>query len=213
MTAQNSLILIDTDMRRRAAISHMLGAVGIHVEPFETPAEIGKRWPRTDMVLIEDTESAIVDLAELMMEGSHWLPVVGFAARPSTHRVARTIMDGAVDYLEWPFTAEEVREVMKSAVDNASGIGTIKLREAQARSRVQKLTQREREVLAGVADGLSNRRIGEKLAISPRTVEIHRANMLTKMGANHTSEAIRIAVEAALDRWVSSSRHFNAAGV
>ncbi|WP_292924834.1 response regulator transcription factor, partial [Novosphingobium sp. SCN 63-17] len=73
-----------------------------------------------------------------------------------------------------------------------------KLREALARSRVDRLTKREREVLAGVAGGLSNRMIGEKLSISPRTVEIHRANMLTKMGANHTSEAIRIAIEAAL---------------
>ena len=50
----------------------------------------------------------------------------------------------------------------------------------------------------GVADGLSNRLIGEKLRISPRTVEIHRANMLNKMGASHTSEAIRIAIEASL---------------
>lgn len=63
---------------------------------------------------------------------------------------------------------------------------------------MQRLTKREREVLVGVADGLSNRRIGEQLAISPRTVEIHRANMLTKMGAQHTSEAIRVAIEATL---------------
>jgi DNA-binding NarL/FixJ family response regulator len=53
-------------------------------------------------------------------------------------------------------------------------------------------------VLAGVAGGLSNRLIGERLSISPRTVEIHRANMLNKMGASHTSEAIRIAIEASL---------------
>ena len=53
-------------------------------------------------------------------------------------------------------------------------------------------------MLAGVAGGLSNRMIGEQLEISPRTVEIHRANMLTKMGAQHTSEAIRIAIEASL---------------
>ena len=53
-------------------------------------------------------------------------------------------------------------------------------------------------MLVGVAAGMSNRTIGEKLEISPRTVEIHRANMLTKMGANHTSEAIRIAIEAAV---------------
>jgi two-component system response regulator FixJ len=53
-------------------------------------------------------------------------------------------------------------------------------------------------VLAGVADGLSNRLIGEHLMISPRTAEIHRANMLSKMGASHASEAIRIASEASL---------------
>ena len=63
---------------------------------------------------------------------------------------------------------------------------------------MQKLTRREREVLEGVADGLSNRMIGERLRISPRTVEIHRANMLNKMGASHTSEAIRIAIEASI---------------
>ena len=67
-----------------------------------------------------------------------------------------------------------------------------------ARARVERLTRREREVLGGVASGLSNRLIGEKLSISPRTVEIHRANMLNKLGANHTSDAIRIAIEAAL---------------
>ena len=49
-----------------------------------------------------------------------------------------------------------------------------------------------------MAIGLSNRLIGEQLDISPRTVEIHRANMLTKIGAQHTSEAIRIAIEASL---------------
>jgi len=67
-----------------------------------------------------------------------------------------------------------------------------------AKARLDRLTKREREVLDGVASGLSNRLIGEKLAISPRTVEIHRANMLNKLGANHTSEAIRIAIEASL---------------
>jgi two-component system response regulator FixJ len=80
----------------------------------------------------------------------------------------------------------------------AERLGGTKQREAVARSRIDRLTRREREVLHGVATGLSNRKIGESLAISPRTVEIHRANMLTKMGASHTSEAIRLAFEASL---------------
>ena len=84
--------------------------------------------------------------------------------------------------------------------DNAEGLGNARMREAVARGRIEKLTEREREVLDCVASGLSNRKIGEKLEISPRTVEIHRANMLNKLGANHTSEAIRIAIEAELVR-------------
>ncbi len=52
--------------------------------------------------------------------------------------------------------------------------------------------------MSSLAVGMSNRLIGEQLDISPRTVEIHRANMLTKIGAQHTSEAIRIAIEASL---------------
>ena len=198
MSASTNLILIDGHMRRRAAICHMLGQSGIHVEPFESASEIGRRWPRTGLVLVEDEDGAVPDLIDRMTVDSNWLPVIAFAEHPSTHQVARAIMDGAVDYLQWPFSEAEIREVIESAHHNAARIGTLKLREARARSRVQRLTQREREVLAGVADGLSNRLIGERLAISPRTVEIHRANMLNKMGANHTSEAIRIAIEAAL---------------
>lgn len=105
---------------------------------------------------------------------------------------------GALDYLEWPYQPSRIMTAIELAEGAAASIGSLRLREARARSRVQKLTRREREVMEGVADGLSNRMIGERLRISPRTVEIHRANMLNKMGASHTSEAIRIAIEASI---------------
>jgi two-component system response regulator FixJ len=124
--------------------------------------------------------------------------VVGYAENPQPHNIVEAILDGAIDYLAWPFGRPEIDAMLNDSVGKVEAMGSMKLREAMARSRVEKLTRREREVLSGVADGLSNRMIGERLAISPRTVEIHRANMLTKMGASHTSEAIRIAIEAAL---------------
>ena len=133
-----------------------------------------------------------------MGRSGQWLPVIGFAQEPTTRMVVRAVLDGAIDYISWPFDGAEIANVVHEADEKAETFGSAKLREALARSRVDRLTKREREVLSGVAGGMSNRLIGEKLAISPRTVEIHRANMLTKMGANHTSEAIRIAIEAAL---------------
>jgi FixJ family two-component response regulator len=136
-------------------------------------------------------------LAQMGRQGQ-WLPVIGFAQEPDTRQVVSAVLEGAIDYIAWPFTREDITRVVNDAEAKAEVFGSTKLREALARSRVDRLTKREREVLAGVAGGLSNRMIGEKLSISPRTVEIHRANMLTKMGANHTSEAIRIAIEASL---------------
>ena len=198
MTQVTSLFLVDGDVRRRAAISHSLADSAIHVEPFEDSAELIGRWPRSGFLLVHDDGAAIGDLLNHMGRSGYWLPVIGFAAEPTTHQVVSAVLSGAIDYIAWPFTGDELTRVVSEARVKAEAFGSGKLREALARARVERLTKREREVLTGVAGGLSNRMIGEKLAISPRTVEIHRANMLTKMGAHHTSEAIRIAIEAAL---------------
>lgn len=198
MERRRSLALIDEDFRRRAAISHALSESGIHVEPFEDIAEITMRWPRGGSILVADKDNAIDELIDHMTENGEWLPVIAFSEGPDTGNVVRAVLSGALDYLEWPCSPSRIQTAIELAEGATSSIGSLRLREARDRSRVQKLTPREREVLEGVADGLSNRMIGERLQISPRTVEIHRANMLNKMGASHTSEAIRIAIEASI---------------
>lgn len=198
MSQRSNILLVDGDFRRRAAISHCLSGSDLHVEPFEDTSELFSRWPRDGMLLVHDSDNAIAVLLDHMGRTGDWLPIIAFAQSPSIGRIVEAVLQGAVDYLVWPFEQDQLADSMKVAEDRARSVAGSKLREAVARSRVERLTKREREVLAGVAGGLSNRLIGEKLNISPRTVEIHRANMLSKMGANHTSEAIRIAIEAAL---------------
>lgn len=198
MNRRLNLALIDGDFRRRAAFTHALADSGVHVEPFEDIAEITHRWPRSGAILVADEGSAIERLIEHMTDNGQWLPVIGYSEGPDTGQVVKAVLAGALDYLQWPCPTDKILTAIELAESAAGNIGSLRLREARARSRVQKLTRREREVLEGVADGLSNRLIGERLRISPRTVEIHRANMLNKMGANHTSEAIRIAIEASL---------------
>ncbi len=198
MTTLSNLVLVDSDFRRRAAISHCLAGTAIHVEPFEDIAELIRSWPRGGMILLHDDGLIVRALLEHMTEIGRWMPLVAFAEAPETAQVVKAVLDGAIDYLTWPFGVGEIRQALLVAEESVGTLGSNRLREAMARSRIRKLTRREREVLSAVADGLSNRLIGERLEISPRTVEIHRANMLTKMGANHTSEAIRIAIEAAL---------------
>lgn len=198
MQQGHTIILVDGDFRRRAAVSHSLAGTGIHVEPFESVTEMMQRWPRGSVALVADDGEEVHDLIAAMAETGNWVPLVAYCENPAIPRVVRAVLAGALDYIDWPVGEAQVRLAIEMAEQSGAAAGNVRLREAMARSRIQKLTRREREVLEGVADGLSNRLIGERLAISPRTVEIHRANMLNKMGANHTSEAIRIAIEASL---------------
>ncbi len=198
MNRRTNILLVDGDFRRRAAISHCLSGSDLHIEPFEDTAELVSRWPRDGMLLVHDSGNAIASLLEHMGHSGDWLPIIAFAENPSISRIVEAVLEGAVDYLIWPFQEADLEKSIQVAEGRARSVAGTKLREAVARSRVERLTKREREVLSGVAGGLSNRLIGERLNISPRTVEIHRANMLSKMGANHTSEAIRIAIEASL---------------
>ncbi len=198
MNRRRTIAVVDENSRRRAAMTHTFSASSIHIEPFETIDELALSWPRSEAVMIEDTDDCVSELVALMAENGNWLPIIAFAENPSTDQIVRAILAGAVDYLTWPCDAAQVVGALIGAESTGAALGSLKLREARARSRVQRLTRREREVLAGAAVGMSNRLIGEQLDISPRTVEIHRANMLTKIGAQHTSEAIRIAIEASL---------------
>jgi len=200
MEPGNTLILVDNDMRRRASLSHSLSTFEVHVEPFETVGELVTSWPRARTILIHETGSAVSDLIGEMARHGKWYPIVAFAEQPHIAQVVGAILDGAVDYLPWPVSNEDLLSALDRAQHRSGRLGNARLREAIARGRIERLTEREREVLDCVASGLSNRKIGEKLDISPRTVEIHRANMLNKLGASHTSQAIRIAIEAELIR-------------
>lgn len=196
MTKQ--ILLIDGEFRRRATLSHSLEGEAFHVEPFEEVSELPAALPRDGAILIYDEGDAIAKVVDRMTETGAWLPIISFSEQSDIKKVVGALTVGASDYLVWPFSEGDIARAVEASIKQLDSVSGARLREAKARSRINRLTPREKEVLVGVADGLSNRLIGERLSISPRTVEIHRANMLGKMGANHTSEAIRIAIEASL---------------
>lgn len=192
----SKIFLVDGDIRRRATISHCLSQCGIHVEPYENVSELRGHMSEFALLLIHDDRVEISQAIECLAEAGNWLPVIGFAEAPEPRAVARAIHQGAIDYLAWPFAENEVVSILADAAATVETIGKRRNRSYLARKRVERLSKREREVLLSVANGLSSQKIAEQLEISPRTVEIHRSNMLSKMGASNTSEAIRLAVEA-----------------
>ena len=131
-----------------------------------------------------------------MNESSVWLPVIAMATEPATDRVVEAIRAGAFDYLGLPLTAGALDAAVSRAVGEAGEHAAAQRRLAEARKRIGTLTPREREVLDWLAEGQSNKAIAHALAISPRTVEIHRANMMAKLGARHPVDAVRIRLDA-----------------
>jgi two-component system response regulator FixJ len=106
---------------------------------------------------------------------------------------------GAVDFIEKPFEKAVLLGAIDQAFHRLERSAEARERAKEAEVQLNGLTPREREVLDGLAQGLPNKTIAYDLGISPRTVEIHRANLMTKLGVKSLSEALRIAF-AALDK-------------
>lgn len=114
---------------------------------------------------------------------------------------------GAIDFLEKPYRAETLGKCIDLAFSTLKEGTAIAEREAQARSAIKRLSPRERDVLIGLLDGHQNKSIANKLAISTRTVEIYRANLMTKLDVRSLADALKIAFVAGLFRPTTSIRH------
>lgn len=193
-----SILLIEGDYRRRAAMAHCLEGPIFHIEPFEDSHNLAKQLPSTSALLVHFDGQLLDNALDQMADCGQWVPIVCYSENPLVSQVVAALQSGANHFMSWPFVEAELAYSLEAISPNFNSIGAIRLREAKARRKIKLLTKREKDVLAGVADGLSNRLIGERLSISPRTVEIHRSNLLFKMDAKHTSEAIRIAIEASI---------------
>jgi two-component system, LuxR family, response regulator FixJ len=190
------IALVDSDAQRRTAVRRSLLAGKMHVEPFESDDGLISHCPNADLILVHNDGNAVASLNTHMCDAGTWMPIIGYSELPTPSQVVKAVLDGVVDYLAWPFVESDLATAMANAGQRADQLIGARQRSAMARSRIKQLTQRERQVLSNVALGLSNRKIAEKLGISSRTVEIHRSHALGKIGAHHTSDAIRMAIEA-----------------
>lgn len=198
MEQRATICLVDGNSRRRAAIFHDLAGMGCHVEPFEGADELIRSRPNPGVLLVSDEDEAIATLSNHLATSGTWFSIIAFSERPETPRVVQAMLAGASDYIAWPVNGEVLAERIQNADGTKTKIASDKLREGAACSQIDRLTKREREVLACVASGMSSRAIGEKLRISVRTAEVHRANILKKIGASNTPDATRIALQAKL---------------
>ena len=200
MTQRPTLHIVDPSPRSRAEQSRLGFDLGFHCEIYADACELMRHPPETGVVLVrEDDGIGAEEVLTLLADAGIWIPVVATSCDPRPSHVVAAIKAGALDYLRLPLDPDRLSQTVERIETEAAAYGIARRKIMQARNRIANLSPREREVLDWLAEGRSNKMIARELEISPRTVEIHRANMMTKLGAHHSAEAVRLRIEAQLE--------------
>lgn len=201
MPHKASLHFIDSSSRHRAELARIGFSLGHHSEVYGDLMELSVHPPREGIVIARDAveEGGVAMILERLSRIGIWLPLIAIEVQPRPGRIVEAIKSGALDYLSLPLDPERLSRCLARIEKEAEVFGQARRRMIEARDRISSLSQREREVLDWLTEGSSNKVIARELDISPRTVEIHRANMMSKLGARHAAEAVRLKLEAKLE--------------
>jgi two-component system response regulator FixJ len=190
--------IIDDDDAVRDSLVFLLASSGIEAKAHASAAAfldifagIEKGCVVTD---IRMPEISGMELLSRIKEQRSDFPVIVITGHGDVPLAVEAMKLGAADFLEKPFDDDSLISAVKSALAGKGGGGEDDEETAAFRTRLETLSPREREVLKGLVAGQPNKVIAFDLGISPRTVEVYRANVMTKMQASTLSELVRMAV-------------------
>jgi len=199
MSASHTIHLIDDDEDVRKALSFLLGTAGHAVRVYESATTFLERLEGMQPgCIVSDVRMPGIDGLELqrrLAEKGISMPVIVMTGHADVPLAVEAMKLGAVDFIEKPFADTIMLDAIERALSKitAGADGSVVVR---VRSRLEILSERERQVLSGLLAGHPNKTIAYDLGISPRTVEVHRANVMTKMAAGSLSELVRMALSA-----------------
>ncbi|MDQ3058179.1 MAG: response regulator [Pseudomonadota bacterium] len=187
--------LIDDDEAVRSSLALLIGTVGLRVQGWSDPQAFMARFDREGVgaIVLDVRMPGISGLTvlELLKAQGVGQPVIMLTGHGTVEMCRRAFKSGAAEFLEKPVNDEQLLEALQNAVRQHVRSRERHRTDRQARERHAQLSEREREVLAMIVAGLTNKEIGRALALSPRTVESHRANLFAKLEAGSLAQLIR----------------------
>jgi two-component system response regulator FixJ len=188
--------LIDDDDGVRHALAFMLTASGFPVRLYESALAFLEALPNLQPgCIITDVRMPEMDGLELQRQlktRKVLLPVIVMTGHGDVPLAVQAMKAGAIDFIEKPFSDEVLLAAIRTAVERHDRVAGHDDRVAAIQTKLASLSAREREVLEGLVAGHPNKTIGYDLQISARTVEVHRANVMIKMGAASLSDLLRM---------------------
>ncbi|MBS0395265.1 MAG: response regulator transcription factor [Proteobacteria bacterium] len=195
-----TVFVVDDDDAVRTSLRLLLKSVGLPVETFASAQEVldGFDAERAGCLVLDIRMPGMsgLELQQRLNEIHAIVPIVFITGHGDVPMAVEAMQHGAVDFIQKPFRDQDLIDRINQALekdrDNRAGL---KERDA-IRRRMQQLTPREREVLDLVTQGKANKVIAGDLNVSQRTVEIHRARVMEKMGASSLAHLVRMVIEA-----------------
>jgi two-component system response regulator FixJ len=194
--------LVDDDEAIRRSVSFMLRTSGYLVKTYPSGVDFlaVAREAVTGCVLLDirmpDMDG--LEVQQALKERGVLMPVIIMTGHGDVNLAVQAMKAGAVDFIEKPFEKNVLIGAVEEGFARIDQAGRRHARAEEARASLQSLTPREHDVLKGLVRGHPNKTIAYDLGISPRTVEIHRANLMGKLGVPSLSDALRIAFAAGL---------------
>ncbi len=203
MPADSSIVhVIDDDEAARHSLAFLLRAAKIEARTYESAkafldvaADVKSGCVITD-VRMPDISG--IDLLRRLRERKIGVPVIVITGHADVPLAVEAMKIGAADFLEKPFDDEALLAAVRSVLNRQDSGSRREAERAEVESRLAALSNRERDVLEGLVAGHANKQIAFDLGISPRTVEVYRANLMTKMQAASLSDLVRMALVAGI---------------
>ena len=194
--------LIDDDEGVRQAVAFLLSSAGLAVRVHESALAFLDVLPSLQPgCIVSDVRMPGMDGLELQRRLKSLgvtLPMIIMTGHADVSLAVEAMKAGAVDFIEKPFDDELILSAIRAALDLYDKTGYRETEIAQTQAKLKSLSTREREVLDGLLAGYPNKTIAYDLGLSARTVEVHRASLMTKMGATSLSELVRMSLIAGL---------------
>jgi two-component system response regulator FixJ len=190
--------VIDDDEAVRESLTFLLRTAKIAVQSFASAVAFLEELPdtRAGCVITDVRMPGLtgIDLLRRLVELKVGVPVIVVTGHGDIPLAVEAMKVGAIDFLEKPFDDEVLLASVRSALKRQGGETKRHTERAEIENKVAALSNRERDVLDGLVAGRANKQIAYDLGISPRTVEIYRANLMNKMQAGSLSELVRMAL-------------------
>jgi two-component system, LuxR family, response regulator FixJ len=202
MPSKGKVYVIDDDEAMRDSLSFLLESAGFDVTLFESAVKFLDAMPELAFgCVVSDVRMPGLDGIELlkrMKTRPASFPIIIMTGHGDIPLAVEAMKLGAIDFLEKPFEDDRLITMIEMAIRQAEPAAKNEALTQDIVARVATLSPRERQVMDGLIAGLSNKLIARDYDISPRTIEVYRANVMTKMQANSLSELVRLAMRAGM---------------